>query len=200
MKAEVACAISEGHAAQLDLGARAVRCVVVGFSGPEVVLAPHADVTSDQLADAGTSYLLVEADGTLHALKARVRRGYVSGELIATLLDPFRLGQRRAFSRAPLILPAHVRPFDSEHQPFTTFTRDVSAGGARIARQSSFAEADLYAMTLSIVPVQHEIRVTAEPVRMTDRDVCMRFVTIDHDDRRLLAELTFAYHRTRAAT
>src|SRR5262245_15778516 len=119
-----ASALSEGHPAQLDLGGKAVSCLVVGFSGADVVLAP-----SVSLADAGTTYLLVDAHGSLHALKALIRESTVDGELVATLLDPFRLGQRRTFSRAPLVLPAHLRPLGSEDEPKTTFTRDVSAGG-----------------------------------------------------------------------
>ena len=38
-----ASALSEGQPAQLDLGEEAVPCLVVGFTGADVVLAPSAD-------------------------------------------------------------------------------------------------------------------------------------------------------------
>ena len=193
-----ASALSEGQPAQLDLGEEAVPCLVVGFSGADVVLAPGGAIPQDALATGNTSYLLIEADGTLQALKARVRPGYTEGELVATLLDPFRLGQRRNFSRAPLVLPAHVRPAGATEDPTTTFTRDISAGGLRIARQSGYREADLHEVVLGLVQANREIRVTAETVRVTPADVSLSFTDIEAEDRLLLAQLTFAYHRRRA--
>jgi hypothetical protein len=193
-----ASALSEGQPAQLDLGEEAVPCLVVGFSGADVVLAPGGAIPEDALAPGNTSYLLIEADGTLQALKARVRPGYTEGELVATLLDPFRLGQRRNFSRAPLVLPAHVRPAGDTEDPTTTFTRDISAGGLRIARQSGYREADLHEVVLGLVQANREIRVTAATVRVTPADVSLSFTDIEAEDRLLLAQLTFAYHRRRA--
>src|SRR3954469_18693830 len=100
-----ASALSEGQPAQLDLGEEAVPCLVVGFSGSDVVLAPGGELPPDVLGpDATTAYLLIEAGGVLHALKAEVR-GAGEGEIVATLLDPFRLGQRRTVSRTPIVLP-----------------------------------------------------------------------------------------------
>src|SRR3954471_13367176 len=136
-----ASALSEGQPAQLDLGEEAVPCLVVGFSGSDVVLAAGGKRPPDVLGPTATpAYLLIEAGGTLHALKAEVR-GAGEGEIVATLLDPFRLGQRRTFSRAPIVLPAHLRPVGDDGKPWTTFSRDVSAGGLRVARQSSYREA-----------------------------------------------------------
>ena len=151
-----ASALSEGQPAQLDLGEEAVPCVVVGFSGADVVLAPGGVIPEDALGPLNTSYLLIEAGGTLHALKAHVREGLSDGELVATLLDPFRL-QRRNFSRAPLVLPARLRPLGSEDPPATTFTRDISAGGLRVARQTSYQEADVHDIVLGLVGANREI-------------------------------------------
>jgi PilZ domain len=194
-----ASALSEGQPAQLDLGEEAVPCLVVGFSGADVVLAPGGKIPEDALAPGNTSYLLIEAGGSLQALKAHVRPGYSEGELVATLLDPFRLGQRRNFSRAPLVLPAHLRPAGDEDPPATTFTRDISAGGLRVARQSSYREADLHEVVIGLVQAGREIRATAETVRMTATDVSLSFTEVEAEDRLLLAQLTFAYHRRRAA-
>ena len=194
-----ASALSEGQPAQLDLGEKAVPCLVVGFSGAEVVLAPGGDIPADALEPGNTSYLLIEAGGSLQALKANVREGYSEGELIATLLDPFRLGQRRNFSRAPLVLPAHLRPAGDTEPPSTTFTRDISAGGLRVARQSSYREATLHEVVIGLVQANREIKVTAETVRVTAQDVSLNFTAIEPEDRLLLAQLTFAYHRRGAA-
>ena len=195
-----ASALSEGQPAQLDLGEDAVPCLVVGFDGADVMLAPGAPIPPDTIGPTGLiAYLLIEAGGSLQALKAHIRRGYGAGELIATLLDPFRLGQRRSFSRAPLVLPAHLRPAGDSEPLATTFTRDISAGGLRVARQSSYREADLHEVVLGLVQANREIRATAETVRVTAADVSLRFTDIDAEDRLLLAQLTFAYHRRRAA-
>src|SRR5829696_7184398 len=163
-----ASALSEGQPAQLDLGEEAVPCLVVGFTGADVVLAPSAELPPDALESGLTTYLLIDAGGTLQALKAEVRRAGNDGELVATLLDPFRLGQRRTFSRAPLVLPAHLRPAGDGEAPKTTFTRDISAGGLRVAKQSSYVEADLHDVVIGLVQANREIRATAETVRVTN--------------------------------
>ena len=70
-----ASALSEGQPAQLDLGEEAVPCLVVGFTGADVVLAPSEPLPEDALAPGySITYLLIEAGGTLQALKADVRR------------------------------------------------------------------------------------------------------------------------------
>jgi hypothetical protein len=197
-----ASALSEGQPAQLDLGDEAVPCLVVGFTGADVVLAPSTELPPDAL-EAGrlTTYLLIDAGGTLQALKAEVRTAGTDGELVATLLDPFRLGQRRTFSRAPLVLPAHLRPLgDQDSPPKTTFTRDISAGGLRIARQSSYQPADVHEVVIGLVQANREIKASAATVRETATDVSLNFVEIEPEDRLILAQLTFAYHRRRATT
>jgi hypothetical protein len=193
-----ASALSEGQPAQLDLGEEAVPCLVVGFTGADVVLAPSGPLPEDALAPGNTSYLLIDAGGSLQALKAKVRPAGPDGELVATLLDPFRLGQRRTFSRAPLVLPAHLHPLGADSPPKTTFTRDISAGGLRVARQSSYEPADAHQVVIGLVQAGREIKATAETVRETATDVSLSFAEIAPEDRLILAQLTFAYHRRRA--
>jgi PilZ domain len=190
-------ALSEGQPAQLDLGEEAVPCLVVGFDGADIVLA-FQETPEDGLPENGISFLLIEADGRLHALKSFVRPGNAPGEYVATLLDPFRLGQRRNFSRAPLVLPAHLRPDGEDTERWTTFTRDISAGGLRVARQSSYREAHVHDVVIGLVQVDREIKAKATPVRITDADLSLSFTQIGAEDRLLLAQLTFAYHRRRA--
>ena len=194
-----ASALREGQPAQLDLGEEALPCLVVGFTGADVVLAPREPLPSGALGRGIMTYLLIEAGGTLQALKAAVRKSAGEGELVATLLDPFRLGQRRTFSRAPLVLPAHLRPAGSTDDPKTTFTRDISAGGLRVAKQSAYEPADLHDVVIGLVQANHEIRALAETVRVTDQDVSLSFTDIEAKDRLLLGQLTFAFHRRRAA-
>src|SRR3954453_14548607 len=169
-------ALSEGQPAQIDLGEDALPCLVVGFNGADVMLAPSAAIPPDAIGEDGlTAYVLIEAGGSLQALKAHIRTGYTEGELVATLLDPFRLGQRRSFSRAPLVLPAHVRPAGDTDPPVTTFTRDISAGAPPLPRQSSHRDANLHDVVLGLVQANREIRAMAETVRVTDTDVSLRF-------------------------
>ena len=52
---------------------------------------------------------------------------------------------------------------------------------------------------LGLVQANREIKATAETVRATDTDVSLRFVDIAPEDRLILAQLTFAYHRRSAA-
>ena len=93
-----ASALSEGQPAQLDLGEEAVPCLVVGFTGADVVLAPSAELPQDALAPGHTTYLLIDARRQpAGAQGRRSPRRARDGELVATLLDPFRLGQRRTF-------------------------------------------------------------------------------------------------------
>src|SRR3954467_1579087 len=182
MATSFASALTEGQPAQLDLGEEAVPCLVVGFTGADVVLAPSAELPPDALESGFTTYLLIDAGGSLQALKAEVRRAGNDGELVATLLDPFRLGQRRTFSRAPLVLPAHLRPLGTDGPPKTTFTRDISAGGLRIppphiragARRPggrpSYEPADAHHVVIGLVQANREIKATAATVRETDSD------------------------------
>jgi hypothetical protein len=163
-----ASALSEGQPAQLDLGEEAVPCLVVGFQGSDVMLAPGAELPPDAVGPRTIAYLLIEAGGMLHALKAAIR---------------------------PIVLPAHLRPVGDTEEPWTTFTRDVSAGGLRVARQSGYREAGEHEVVLGLVQADREIRARAVEVRVTDTDVSLSFTDVEAEDRLLLAQLTFAYHR-----
>ena len=65
--------------------------------------------------------------------------------------------------------------------------------------QSTYVEADLHEVVIGLVQANREIRAMAETVRVTDADVSLSFTAIEAEDRLLLGQLTFAYHRRRAA-
>ena len=129
-----ASALSEGQPAQLDLGEEAVPCLVVGFTGADVVLAPGGEFPPDALAPGNTSYLLIEAGGSLQALKAHVRAG-LQPRASSSPRCSIRSGSASA---APSAAPRSSCPRTcarpaTEDPPKTTFTRDISAGGLRVA-------------------------------------------------------------------
>ena len=83
------------------------------------------------------------------------------------------------FCRAPLVLPAHLRPVGDAEEPWTTFTRDISAGGLRVARQSGYREAGEHEVVIGLVQANREIRGRASRGARTDTDVSLSFT----DDR-----------------
>jgi hypothetical protein len=180
----------EGQAARLDVGV-SLPCRIIGFSGADVVLALQA-AAPDALEAGTVGYLLVEASGSLQAVRGSITAP-AGGELILRLTDRIRLGQRRLFSRAPIALPAELRQLD-EVRAWKTVTRDVSAGGVRIARPDG-AEVGEGRLELAIAVGDHEATARVEIVRQTARDLGLRFAEIDRDDRLLLASLALAYHR-----
>ena len=155
-----ASALSEGQPAQLDLGEEAVPCLVVGFTGADVVLAPERGAPAGRArARPDHAYLLIDAGGSLQALKAEVRRaGY------ATASSSPRCSTRSASaSAAPSAAPRSSCPRTCARSattsaPKTTFTRDISAGGLRVARQSSYREADVHEVVIGLVQANREIK------------------------------------------
>lgn len=180
----------EGQPARLDVG-ESLPCRVIGFSGPDVVLALEAQ-PEDPPAIGASAYLLLEADGRMQAVRGRI--GVPAGdELVLRLTDDIRLGQRRTFSRAPLSLPARVRVSGRE---WTTVTRDVSAGGVSIVREDIIEPGDAR-LEVRIQVAEHEVVAQAVAVRVGASDLGLRFEEIDNNDRLLLASLALAYHRRR---
>ena len=194
-----ASALSEGQPAQLDLGDEAVPCLVVGFTGADVVLAPSAELPEDALSPGLTH---VSADRRRRHPCRRSRRRSAGPAPTAsssprcwTRSDSGSAARSRARrSSCPLTCARSA----TRSPPKTTFTRDISAGGLRVARQSSYQPADVHNVVIGLVQAGREIKATAETVRETDQDVSLSFIDIETEDRLILAQLTFAYHRRRA--
>ena len=60
------------------------------------------------------------------------------------------------------------------------------------------SEAGVHEVVLGLVQADKEIRASATEVRVTATDLSLSFTHIAPEDRLLLAQLTFAYHRRRA--
>jgi hypothetical protein len=179
----------EGQPARLDIG-ESLPCRVIGFSGPDVVLALE-EQPEEELVVGSPAYLLIESGGRMQAVRGLI--GSPAGEeIVLRLSDDIRLGQRRTFSRAPISLPAVVKTTAGE---WTTHTRDVSAGGVCVARGG--ADPGDGALQVRIQVANHEVVAEARAVRVTNDDLGLRFEAIERDDRMLLASLALAYHRRR---
>ena len=192
--------VTEGQVVQLDLGGRtaALPCCVIGFTGPDVLLAPIVPPTaptSEAIQAGREAYVVIDDDRQVHALRATVRPGSEADEVLINVTDSFRLGQRRRYSRAPLALHATVEvPHAGE--PWETVTRDISAGGARIARTGNEGEqADRLQVTLSSPAAGLRIETQADVVRRSQRDLAISFSEISDADVALLTQITVAYYR-----
>jgi hypothetical protein len=192
--------LTEGQVVQLDLGGKtsALPCCVLGFTGPSVVLGPIVPATAptaDAIEAGRAAYVVIDHDEQVHALRATVRPGSDAGEILVTVTDAFRLGQRRRYSRAPLALHATVAALPGG-EPWETVTRDISAGGVRMARINAGGEhADRLSVVLTSPPAGLRIETEAEVVRRSQRDLSLRFTRIGEGDVALLTQITIAYYR-----
>jgi hypothetical protein len=196
----------EGALVSLDVGSDAepLLCRIVAFGGDDVVLHPRTEPDVDQhaaLALGEESYLLLDAGNDLHALRCRPSKPSEDGDVVVEITDHFRLGQRRMFSRADLVLPVTVTPLDDAGQPFgeawKTFTRDVSAGGVRLARQGGYVRASQHAVVIQLPAGEKPVETVVDIRRETDKDLGMRFLTIEADDRVRLEQAAIIWQRTR---
>jgi c-di-GMP-binding flagellar brake protein YcgR len=190
MSARTMTQLVEGQPAALDVG-ESLPCRIIGFSGPEVVLALEAQ-PEETIAVGMRAYLMLESNGQLQAVRGEITAPSAE-EVVLRLTDDIRLGQRRVFSRAPIPLPAEVRT--KEGSTWTTTTRDVSAGGVCVGREG--ADPGDGPLELKITVASHEVVCEARVMRLTDSEIGVQFERIQDADRLLLASLALAYHRPR---
>ena len=181
----------EGQPARLDVG-ESLACRIIGFSGPEVVLALESQ-PEEEIQRGEQAYLLLESEGQLQAL-----RGFITAptqeEVVLRLTDHIRLGQRRVFSRAPIPLPVKVRSHATGAE-WSSTTRDVSAGGVCVGREG--ADPGDGPLEIRITVASHEVVAQVSVMRVTDSEVGVQFEKIADGDRLLMASLALAYHRPR---
>ena len=198
MSSATANMLTEGQVVQLDLGGKttALPCRVLGFGGSTVMLAPVVPATAPttEAIEAGReAYVILDAEHQVHALRARVRPGSVPGEVVVSVTDTFRLGQRRQYSRAPLALAAQVT---GAGETWSAVTRDISPGGVRMARVGAAGEqADTLSIVLESPPAGLRIQAQAGVVRRSQRDLALHFTEISEGDVALLTQITVAYYR-----
>jgi hypothetical protein len=192
--------LTEGQVVQLDLGGKTtvLPCRVLGFGGSTVMLGPVVPATAptaEAIEGGRPAYVVVDDDQQVHALRAQVEAGSDPGEVVVTVTDAFRLGQRRRYSRAPLALAATVAALPGG-ESWETVTRDISAGGLRMARIGAAGEqADHLSVVLTSPPAELRLETEAEVVRRSQRDLSLRFTRIAEGDVALLTQITVAYYR-----
>jgi hypothetical protein len=182
--------LAEGALARLDLGlAGACDARITGFAGAHVYLAVRDELFAEGRIQPG--YLLLDRGGEhLHAVRGEAEHTG-PGTAVMQLTDAFS-GQRRVFSRAPLVLAATVRsPSGAE---WDTVTRDISAGGVALARRPGWDGAPACTLTLRI-GAEIAFSAEAEVRRESELTLGMRFTEIAPEHRAMLAELALAYHR-----
>ncbi len=192
--------LTEGQVVQLDLGGKTqvLPCRVLGFGGSTVMLAPVVAAsapTAEAIHEGRSAYVIIDDEQQVHALRARVEQGSEPDDVVVTVTDSFRLGQRRCYSRAPLALPATVAALPAG-ETWETVTRDISAGGLRIARTGADGEmADELSVVLSSPAAGLRIETQAAVVRRSQRDLSLRFTEIGEADVALLTQITVAFYR-----
>ena len=189
--------LTEGQPAQLDLGDEAFPAWSSASPAPKSCSPPTAELPEDALESDGESYLLIDAGGSCRRSRpasARLQRRRARRDA-ARPVPPRSAPDLQPRAARPARAPA---PAGRRGAPATTFTRDVSAGGLRVKRQSTYRPADVHSIVIALVQAEREIRATAATVRETSEDVSLSFVEIGAEDRLILAQLTFAYHRRSA--
>lgn len=192
----------EGALASLDLAwdTQPLLCRVIAFGRDDVVLAPDGalDVSQQEaLTREEDAYLLLDAGSDLRALRCRPSTVTEAGDVVAQITDGIRLGQRRIFSRADLVVPTTVTPVDGAGEPWLTFTRNVGAGGVCLARQSGHVAAARHAVEIQLPGEDRPIAAVAEVRHEAVDDLGMGFVSIEPDDRMRLEQAAMSWHRAR---
>ena len=189
-------ALTEGGSVNLEIGRESLRCRLVGFNGPDVLLMPSESVSprlSELLGVQLAGFILFDDDdGNLIAQRGTVLAGSTKGSLGFRVTDGFRTGQRRAYSRAPLDLGVSIGDW-------TTTALDVSAGGLKVAGEGNPGLSPVVELALDLGDGKPKVTATASIVRVTPEAVSVRFETVDPADRMRIARLVLAWHFHQAA-
>ena len=180
----------------LEIGRESLRCRLVGFNGPDVLLMPSESVTGrlrDLLGVQLAGFILFhDDDGNLHAQRGTILAASTPGSLGFRVTDGFRTGQRRAYSRAPLELEATIGEW-------STTTLDVSAGGIRVAGEGNPGLPPVVQLAIDLGDDQAKVTATASLVRVTPEAVSFRFESVEAADRMRIARIVLAWHFQQAA-
>jgi c-di-GMP-binding flagellar brake protein YcgR len=195
----------EGDAIDIQLAGRdQLQCRILGFDGADIVLLVDEGLTPSaaQALSLGTrAFATFERDGQLHAQQGVVRATEQRGQVALRITDTFRVGHRRAHTRAPLELDVDRQPLDAAGAPAGGAVRertlDVSAGGVSLAPARPAAEGDRAAVVLRLPEGGGIGPVLATVVRVQPESLGLRFEGLEAEDRARLALLVLAWHRDR---
>jgi hypothetical protein len=194
--------LQEGDLVHLDIGNtnEGVECMLTGFFGPDFVLMPTQGVsrrTRVTLPSQPVAYVWIKYRGRYLAQRGVVFPDVNDDQLIFRVTDTFRIGQRRAYSRAPLAFPIEIEPLGVEAEPWQAVTADVSAGGLRLAPVDLAVFGPENGLTIAVG--DERVRAKAVVVREDPRAIGMRYTLMADQDRLRFAQLALAWHRDQLA-
>ena len=198
----------EGDALDIQLAGRdSLRCRILGFDGADIVLLVDRGLTATaaQAISLGSrAFATFERDGQLHAQQGVVRATGERGQVALRITDTFRVGHRRAHTRAPLELEVNRQPLDAAGVPdgpvLTERSIDVSAGGLSVAPERPAAQGDRAVVVVKLPGAGTVGPVLATVVRAMPDSLGLRFEGIEPEARARLALLVLAWHRDRLAS
>jgi PilZ domain len=197
----------EGDVLEIRLGTRdALQCRILGFDGSDIVLLVDDGLTpaaAQALSLGSRAFATFERDGQLHAQQGVVRATGERGQVALRITDSFRVGHRRAHTRAPLELEVDRQPLDAAGAPAGPVlgerSIDVSAGGVSVSPEQAAARGDRAVVVLRLPEGGSVGPVLATVVRAAPDSLGLRFEGLEAEDRARLALLVLAWHRDRLA-
>lgn len=195
----------EGDALDLELaGGESIACRILGFDGSDIVLLVDRGLTASAARAAALGsrgFAMYERDGQLHAQQGVIRATEARDQIALRITDTFRVGHRRAHTRAPLALDVERQPLDASHTPvgpvLSERTLDVSAGGVRVAPAAPAAEGDAAVVIVRLGEGAAVGPVLATVVRAEPGSIGLRFEGLEAEGRARLALLVLGWHRER---
>jgi PilZ domain len=197
----------EGDVIEVQLGGRdSLQCRILGFDGSDIVLLVDDGLTASAahaLSLGSRAFATFERAGQLHAQQGIVRATGERRQVALRITDTFRVGHRRAHTRAPLALEVDRQPLDAAGAPagpvLSEQSIDLSAGGVSVSPARDAEAGDRAVLVLRLPEGGTVGPVLATVVRAAPESVGLCFEGLEAEDRARLALLVLAWHRDRLA-
>jgi hypothetical protein len=197
----------EGDVLDLQLSGReSLQCRILGFDGADVVLSVDEGLSPSAaraVSHGSRAFAMFERDGQLHAQQGVVRATGERDRVALRITDAFRVGHRRAHTRAPLALHVERQPLDAAGSPsgpvLAERTLDVSAGGVQVAPGAPAAAGDRAVVHVRLPDGASIGPVPATVVRAAPEALGLRFDGLEPEACARLALAVLAWHRERLA-